>query len=216
MATPALGLLELSPESSITIYIVEHELAYFVHLCHHSLHWLRLLTRTYFSGPSHSHILSFHIWSSTFMFQVTTLKVPQNVSLANIGQNLFSHNSAAGWARDLFKPSKDAECLLDSILKNWEVWIYVFCGWRHNWGRFRGFWMMSSPIGPRAQTPEAIFCFFQLKDTRQKFASLEHFIGHVAFVVGKLWPKNTILTKIQIVTKLCVTCFNTLIRLYWR
>jgi len=76
--------------------------------------------------------------------------------------------------------------------------------------------MMSSPIGPWAQTPEDIFCFFQLMDTRQKFTSLEHFIGHVAFVVGKLWPKNTILTISQIVTKLCVTYFNTLIRLYWR
>jgi len=75
---------------------------------------------------------------------------------------------------------------------------------------------MSSPIGPWAQTPEVIFCFYQLKDTRQKFASLEHFIGYVAFVVGKLCSKNTILTKIQIVTKLRVTYFNTLIRLYWR
>jgi len=53
--------------------------------------------------------------------------------------------------------------------------------------------MMSSPIGPWAQTPEVIFCFYQLKDTRQKFASLEHFIGYVAFVVGKLCSKNTIL-----------------------
>ena len=106
------------PESSITIYIVEREFAYFVHMCHHSLHWLRLLTQALFSGPSHSHILSFHVWPSTFMFQGTTLKVPQKVSLANIGQNLFSHNSAVDWARDLFKPSKDVEWLLDSILKN--------------------------------------------------------------------------------------------------
>ena len=114
------------PESSITIYIVERELAYFVHLRHHSLHWLRLLTWTYFSGPSHSHILSFHIWPSTFMFQVTTLKVPQKVLLANIGQNLFSHNSAADWARDLFKPSKDVECLLDSIFKNLRSFGFTF------------------------------------------------------------------------------------------
>jgi len=59
-------------------------------------------------------------------------------------------------------------------------------------------------IGPWVQTPEATFCFFHLKDTRQKSASLEHFIGHVTFVIGKLWSKKTIVTKIQIITKLCV------------
>jgi len=28
------------PESSTAVYIIERELAYFVYLCHHSLHWL--------------------------------------------------------------------------------------------------------------------------------------------------------------------------------
>jgi len=34
---------------------------------------------------------------------------------------LFSHNSVADGARELFKPSKDAENLVVAIFKNWKV-----------------------------------------------------------------------------------------------
>jgi len=42
------------PEQSVTLYIVERELSYFVHLCHHPLHWLSLLTRAICIEPCHS------------------------------------------------------------------------------------------------------------------------------------------------------------------
>jgi len=48
--------------------------------------------------------------------------------------------------------------------------------------------MMSS--GPGAQPQGAIFCFFLVIYTKQKSPSLEPLIGFIAFVVGKLWPKN--------------------------
>jgi len=35
-------LVVATRSSSITIYIVERQLACFVHLCHYPLHWLRL------------------------------------------------------------------------------------------------------------------------------------------------------------------------------
>ena len=50
---------------------------------------------------------------------------------------LHHHNSPADWARELFKPSKDAASLLVGIFKNWKV--LDFCGWHHTWGRFRDF-----------------------------------------------------------------------------
>ena len=40
-------------ESSITICIAERELACFIYLCHHPLHWKRLQTRVLFIGPCH-------------------------------------------------------------------------------------------------------------------------------------------------------------------
>jgi len=41
--------------------------------------------------------------------------------------------------RELFKPSKDAESLVISILKIEKFWIWIFCGWLHNWDNFKGF-----------------------------------------------------------------------------
>ena len=44
------------PESSITIYVVTCELACFVNLCQHPLHWLRLVTQAFFIGTFHCFI----------------------------------------------------------------------------------------------------------------------------------------------------------------
>jgi len=41
--------------------------------------------------------------------------------LAQTGANIFGHNSLADGARELFKPSKDAESHVVSISKNWEA-----------------------------------------------------------------------------------------------
>jgi len=61
VATPAHGLLELSPIHGLR-FIGERELACFVYLCHHPRsHFTTLLTRALFHGPFHcSYICSFH------------------------------------------------------------------------------------------------------------------------------------------------------------
>ena len=53
----------VQPESSITIYIAERQLAHFVYLCHHPIHWLRLLTRALSMVLVSVHIFSFHVWT---------------------------------------------------------------------------------------------------------------------------------------------------------
>ena len=42
------------------------------------------------------------------------------------GRHISGHNSPAARAREPFKPSKDPESLLDTILKNWKVLDLVF------------------------------------------------------------------------------------------
>jgi len=49
------------------------------------------------------------------------------------------HNSPGDGARELFKPSKDAACLLVSFFLNWKVLDFIFCGRCHKWGRFKPF-----------------------------------------------------------------------------
>jgi len=55
----AYALPRAHPASSITIHIVEGELACFVYLCHHPLHWLRFLPQALFIGPSHCMFIYF-------------------------------------------------------------------------------------------------------------------------------------------------------------
>jgi len=51
------------------------------------------------------------------------------------------HNSSDDRAREVFKPSKDAESLLVRIKKTLGSYGFeFFCGLRHNRGRFRFFW----------------------------------------------------------------------------
>jgi len=59
------------PESSITISIVERELACFVYLCD-TRYTLKLLTWALFIRPCRCvHMFSFHAWPFAFMLQVT-------------------------------------------------------------------------------------------------------------------------------------------------
>jgi len=69
---------------------------------------------------------------------------------------LFSHNLPTDRTRELIKPSKDAERLLFLVLKKLGSFRFeIFCGRRHNSGRFRRFWLKSSGPGPQLQA--AIF-----------------------------------------------------------
>jgi len=63
VATPAL------PESLTMLYIVERELACFADLCHHPLHWSRLLTRALVIVPCHCSYIFVSCWTSAFILQ---------------------------------------------------------------------------------------------------------------------------------------------------
>ena len=62
------------PEPSTTLYIVELELACFACLCHHPLHWLRLLTLAISIGHCQCSYIFFSCWPSACNLQVTWIK----------------------------------------------------------------------------------------------------------------------------------------------
>ena len=91
--------------------------------------------------------------------------------------DLFVHDSSAGWARWLFKPSKRCGKSSSFDLKKLESFGYGFlCRWHHNRGRprFRFFWPTSS--GPELQLQEGALRLFN-GETRQKSASLKPLIS---------------------------------------
>jgi len=54
----------------------------------------------------------------------------------------------------MFKPLKQAVSLIVCIFKSWKVLDFCFfCGWSHNWGRFRHFSLWSSGLGSQLQEP---------------------------------------------------------------
>ena len=61
-------------EPSTTLYIVERELACFACLCHHPLHWLRLLTLALSIGHCQCSYIFVSCWPSACNLQVTWIK----------------------------------------------------------------------------------------------------------------------------------------------
>jgi len=57
----------------------------------------------------------------TLKVLLTLLNPACATSLAKICAGLHHHTSPGDCARELFKPSKDSESLLDLLFKNWEV-----------------------------------------------------------------------------------------------
>jgi len=79
-----------------------------------------------------------------------------------VARTLSSHNLPIDRARKLFKPSKEAESLLDTIFKNSVSFGFeLFLVWRHNWGRPGYFWMTSSGPVKKIQVENLLFHFFK-------------------------------------------------------
>ena len=122
------------------------------------------------------------------VFPIGIIKVPWETTKADISSwDYFSHNPLTDSAKEVFKPSKDAESL-PVFDKNWKVWIWVFCGLRRNRGRIMSFCFTWSD--PERQPQEVALCVFFVKDTRRKFASTEPLNVFLVLVVSTLWTKN--------------------------
>jgi len=68
-----------------------------------------------------AHISSYY--AKTLFRNSHTLKPFNDHASQYIGARFFGYNSPAAIARELFKPSMDATSLLDSIKKNFLIWV---------------------------------------------------------------------------------------------
>jgi len=92
-----------------------------------------------------------------------------------------------------FKPSKDLVSLLVCNEKILSFGFRFFCGWRHEWDRFRCSWPRLS--GPRLQLKEESVSLKFSVETRPKSKSLEPLTSFLRFLLqksnlGKKYPER--------------------------
>ena len=122
-------------------------------------YWLKVLLKTRSKSASIQPLIDLirylqpKLWVKKTVFDLIQ-NFSEKAQFALLGQTLASYNSAADWARELFKPSADsASFLVDIEKKRYSFSVGVFWRWRHNEGMFWKFWSPLSGPGPQPIDP---------------------------------------------------------------
>ena len=135
------------------------------------------------------------LYKGSFQFQHLTPSLPGHFKwtlVSSVTSQL--HTLPGDWARELFKPLKDAAGLLVCIEKKIGcLGFQVFCGWHRKRNKFQAFLVCGISFrlpGPGPQPLDGILWLKFLLEPRLESESFEPLIDFLPFWVQNIWTKN--------------------------